>query len=313
MTDGPIAIPIRLSWRQVSLIWPGLRFVISAELTRKERGVALCSYPLWMQPLPPGFDSGKYSARMMSSIDRLWDSLGPMLKTGGRLHLDTFAIRSAVLAVRLTLQVRRFLYRNAIDTSQRALNSIPRHDRVRRERISAELKSLREGRQSELPKLKAQTDRLVETLERLDKRATRRFVTVRSKLEFDMLSLEWQAHVRWIRFNLAYLKPLELPPDLRIMQRRRIDKLVTMAKEAIERSRTEMPNEKELRRIARAFVRSCKQGNQGKFHHLYMVQNSEDPTAQNRLFEFFAPRIGAVVRERGSERKEPKWTRRSRT
>ena len=306
MIEGPVAIAIRLSSRQVSLIWPGLNFVVLAERTRKARGVAHCSYPYGMQPLPRGFDCGTYSERMMSSINGLWDSLGPKRKTGGRLRLDTFGIRAALLAVRLTLQVPRFLYRTEIDGTQRDLNLVPRRDEARRGRLSAELKSLRQRKQSELPKLKTQTNRVIKTLERLGKRAIRRFSAMRSKQEVDTLSGEWGDHVRWIRFNLAYFQPFKLPPDFRIMQRRRIDTLVKMAKQEIQRRRSVAPDEKELRKIARAFVRSCKQGHHGQFDYLYMGYNAEDPAAQRKLFEFFEPRIGGGHEPAGSPRRKQK-------
>jgi hypothetical protein len=162
--------------------------------------------------------------------------------------------------------------------------------------MSAELQSLKERKRSELQALQKRTDKLIETLERLEKRATRRFSAARSKQELAMLSREWRAHIRWIRFNLAYFKPFRpVSPDYRRMQWRRIDKLVKMAKQEVERRGRESPNERELRRIARAFMRSCKQGYQGDLHFIYMLNNTEDPEAQRRLFAFFEPRIGGKL------------------
>ena len=80
---------------------------------------------------------------------------------------------------------------------------------------------------------------------------------------------------------------------------------MNMTKREIERRGLVTPDEKELRKIARAFVRSCKQGHQGKFDFLYMLNNSEDPAAQRRLFEFFEPRIGGGRERAGSQKKKP--------
>jgi hypothetical protein len=233
---------------------------------------------------------------MMARIDRLWTVLSTKLETGGRLRLGLFEIRAAIFSTRMTVTTQRFKNRTRFEEARRNIRKLPSHAKIRRRTETAALESLSQQANSEFEAMEQKTSKLLGTLERLAKRATRRYSADRSKEELRELSREWRAHLRWIRYNLAYFKPFRpVSPEYRRMQWKRLDELVKMAKKEIVRRRVSMPDERELRKIARAYMRSCKQGHQGKFDFIYMLNNLEKPIAQARLFEFFAPRMGVRI------------------
>jgi hypothetical protein len=138
----------------------------------------------------------------------------------------------------------------------------------------------------------SQIKRLIRSLERHMKRGHRRLLNEISPIQFRALSKEWQSHLRWMRFHLIYFKPFRpLGARQRKRQQEIIDRLVSMAKQAILAERFRPPNERVLRRVIRQFVRYSRRGRQGAKHHRYMLTYSESPFAQAALLQFIERRI----------------------
>jgi hypothetical protein len=269
----------------MSIIWPGLDHIVRAFLTREMAGESLTAYPFRIQPLPPGFDSGNFSPSMADRIRRLWAKLQPLLKTGGRVRMDSFELRAAVLSARITLTLERVLVRKARKRGTRTKVRLPPSKKA-------------------MQKLEQRKRSVIETLERYMKRANRRFLAQASRNEFKALSKEWQSHLRWIRFHLAYFKPFRPSgPGLRKRQRETIDRLVKMATLAIEDQGFELPDPGELRHVIRLFVRYSRRGRRDLKHHRYMLANKDRFFARDELFRFLKPRLefGGDVKKSGGK------------
>jgi hypothetical protein len=285
LNPDPFAIKLRLTKAQISVIWPGLDHIIRADLTRKVSGQALTSYPFQIQPLPMGFDSGTFSPSMMKRIERLWIKLKPIASKGGRIRMDAFELRAAALSVRVTLKLQRL-------KAQKTLHG------------EADAKGQFSLDRTTIKELKVRTERVIRSLERNMKRANRQFLTQVSTDEFKALSKEWQLHLRWIRFSLAYFKPFcAFGPGRRRLQRVEIDQLVQMARQAIMDQGFEPPDPGEIRKAIRLFVRYSRRGRQGAKHFRYMLKNRDSSLALSELFEFLEPRLGLGddVKKRGGK------------
>jgi hypothetical protein len=95
-----------------------------------------------------------------------------------------------------------------------------------------------------------------------------------------------------MRFRLIYFKPFRpLGAGYRKRQQEAIGRLVRMAKQAILAERSKFPDESELRRVIRQFIRYSRRGRQGTKHHRYMLRHSESPFAQAALLQFIERRI----------------------
>jgi hypothetical protein len=87
LDSDPTAINVRLTRKQAAIIWPGLNFIVLANLTRMSQGAAVTRYLFNVFPLPPTVDTGKWSEAMMRRIDALWIRFKPKAQVGG---LSTF-------------------------------------------------------------------------------------------------------------------------------------------------------------------------------------------------------------------------------
>lgn len=278
---------MRLTETQISVIWPGLNHIVCACLTREVAGQALTSYPFEIQPLPPGFDSGTFRPSMMDRIKRLWTKLRPKAKTnrGGRIQMDAFELRAAILSARNSLKIQRV----------KAHDSRTLDARTKRQ-IGIDIQAI--------CKLEEMTQRVIRSMERYTKKANRRFLAQASQKEFKALSMEWQSHLRWIRFHLTYFKPFRaLGPSHKNMQRKTIDQLVKMARQAITDQGFEPPDLGEIRRVIRLFVRYSRRGRLSPKHHQYMLRNSKSSSARSELFQFLKPRLelGDDMKKRGGK------------
>ena len=273
MDSDPTAVKMRLSKSQMSLIWLGLDFVVRAYLTRVRTGSAQFEYPFHVLPLPLGSDAGTFGSAMMDRMLALWTRLKPKAKAGGRFQMNGIEIRAAILAARVTLQLRR-----------KEVKEARRWDSATKRRFRMDGESIRE--------LEGQTERLIMSLELYMKRANRAFLKEASRNQFADESKEWRSHLRWIRWHLIFFKPFRsLLQGRRKWQQAIIDQLVVMAEEAIHYQDLEPPDPRELRRVIRLFARYARRGRTGSFHLRRMLENPKSRLAQYHLADFVQQRF----------------------
>ncbi len=266
-------IPVRLSKAQIARIWPGLSCIVRAYTARSSGLDITTSYPFRMYPLPRGFDSGSFSQQLMDRILAFRAELQRKSKTGGRFRLDSFDLRAAAFSARITGKLGRM---RVLKPRKKGAGTLPpsAHER---QILAKQFKA---------------TQTIVRELERFTKRANRRFIKTASQNEFKALSREWQSHLRWMRFRLVYFKPIrKFLKSLRPRYQDQIDRLVWMAERAIKDRKFQPPSAKSLRHEIRLFVNYCRRGRIPRYHHRYMLENSESPGARARLFEFLEPRL----------------------
>jgi hypothetical protein len=272
---GPIdpKISAQFSKAQASLIWPGLDYIVRAYMTRQGAGSSRTSYPFQLYPPKRGFDTGTFSTSMMNRVIRAYAELQPKTKAGGQFILDVYELRAAAFAARVTRRLHRL---QIVKPRKKGRGTLPPSDRSKRI----------------LAKQAAATQRVVRYLERLMKRANRRFIRSATQNQFRALSKEWQSHLRWMQFNLAYFKPAaSLMKSLRPFYQNQINCLVRMAEQAISDRRLQLPSAKSLRHTIRLFLNYSRRGRIGRYDLPYMLKNSDSPFARTRLFEFLEPRL----------------------
>lgn len=260
------AIEVRLTRHRVDCIWPGLDFIVRANLTRLKTGSALNSYPFRMYPLPRGIDVGIPSARLMTQVQELWTRLGSR-RSGGSITLDSIDVRIAILSARLSLKLARS---GAPDWA----------DRAPKLQIS----------EKALHKIKQHTRRIVRSLERMMKCADRRFISLRSREGFKVLTREWKAHLRWMKFHLIYFKQISAdhPKRGRLII---IDGLEEIAKEGIQHFGYELPDLRELRRVMRLYAVHCRRGREPLFNFSKLAARPHERLAQAHLVDFVLARL----------------------
>ena len=145
--------------------------------------------------------------------------------------------------------------------------------------------------QAAIKKRKQRTQPVIKSLERNLKRATRSSLKIVPPSEFAKMSKEWQSHLRWMKFHLAYFKEVRGGKGRRIVHRMVIDRLIAIAEEAVRREGFEIPDPRKLRHVIRMFLRYSRLGRIGKFHFRYMLENSQRRAAQEFLFGFVEKRI----------------------
>ena len=267
------AINVRLSKEHVAMVWPGLNYIICQNQTREQLGQSVTCYPFAIQPLPPGYDSGTFSARMMDRIVQLWAKVKPIKSTGGEVWLGEFELRAAIFGARASVNLERHYIRKA-------------------EKKGADARrGLRRARW-DLKKHDVQKKRVLEFLEKALKRASRQFKSVLGPEEFKSQSKEWQSHVKWIEFRLTYFKPLRRPGSVRTKTRRMLlDALVEMAEAAMLDQGYELPRQEELRAVLHTFLDYSLRGRKGEYDHMFMYGNRDSSVAQLKLLGFVQERL----------------------
>ncbi len=267
------AVRLRLTKQQVSVIWPGLNYIICQFLTRQETGQAVTSYPFRIQPLPPGSDSGTFSAPMMDRIQQLWSKIQPIKTTGGDLQLDEFELRAAIFAARTSVK-------------------LDRRDVEKTRKQGAKTKHRVAGAKRALNKQAREKTEAVEFLETALKRASRLLASEIGAEEFKTQSKEWQSHLRWIEYHLTYFKPFRVTgTSITKLHRGWVDILVVMAKKAIAELGYETPEPAELRAVMRQYLAYSLRGRMGEYNHIFMLRNRDRSVAQMKLFDFVQERI----------------------
>jgi hypothetical protein len=271
--SDPTAINVRFSKQHVVIIWPGLHYIICQNQTREQSGRSVTSYAFDVDPLPPGCDSGTFSARMMDRIVQLFAKLQPINATGGGVWLGEFELRAAIFAARTSLQLERHHIRKAKKKGAEAQRRLARARR-------------------DLKKRDVQKKRVVEFLEKALKRASRQFKSVLGTEEFKSQSKEWQSHIRWIEFHLTYFKPVPRLRSIRTKIRSIwLDQLVEMAEAAMLDQGYELPGRGELTPVLRTFLDYSIRGRMGEYDHMFMVENRDRSVAQLKLLDFVQERL----------------------
>lgn len=279
MTDS---VAIRLTPAQMSVIWPGLDFIVKAELKRRKSGTSPYCYPFSVYPPPGGFDRGTHHPAMMDLAIHLWKKLRGKQNRGGRVHLDSLEIRCAIFAVRVTgslgrMRTRDFRKKIAQQKALMKQGYGPIDARLRQqlaamkmteESYLALLERVGLEREREANQLRDRhrrhSRRTIDSLERHMKRANRRLLTDVGKTDYAAIVRNWQRHVRWMRLHLVYFKPW--PPLVRKKRRQQLvlDVLTEIAIRGFEYHRDPPPEPRELRRILRLYVRSSNRGREGR-------------------------------------------------
>ena len=272
MDTDPTPVKMRLSKTQMSVIWPGLHFLVLAFLRREKFGTCEFAYPFRVCPLPRGFDDGTYRPAMMDRIRALRIRMKPLATTGGRVEMTAIDIRAAIFAARINLQLLR-----------RKVHDARRKDAKTKRTLGLDRAAIK--------KRKQQTGPVIKSLERDLKRATRSSLKITPRAEFAQMSKEWRSHLCWMKFHLAYFKLVRVVKGRGIVHRMVIDQLTAIAEKAIRYEGFEIPDSRELRQVIRLYVRYSRRGRIGTFHFRYMLQNGQRRAAQEFLFEFVKKRI----------------------
>lgn len=269
----PAAVEVRLNKEQVSAIWPGLNYIICQWLTKKEAGQSITSYPFQSRPLPPGSDSGTFSARMMDRVQQLWIKSQPIRATGGTIWLDEFELRAAILSARTSVKHERYEIQREAKKRTAAQSRVANAKRALKRKLPGK-------------------ERVVEFLETALKQANRRLKSVVGPEEFKSQSAEWQSHLRWIEWHLTYFKSVPvLSKSIRKMQKDWVDILVDKAEKAIVNLKYKLPEPAALRRVMSLFLTYSLRGRMGTYNHIFMVQNQNTPAGEFELFDFVNKRI----------------------
>jgi hypothetical protein len=267
------AVKVRLSKDQVSMIWPGLNYIIGQNMAREQSGQLVTCYPFRVLPLPPGFDSGTFSAQMMDRIRQLGAKIQPIKITGGEVRLDEFELRAAIFSARTAVNLERYGIRldrkKGTDAKRRVADA----------KLALKKEALRKKR-------------VVEFLEKALKRANRLFKSAVGPERSASQSKEWQSHLKWIEFHLTYFQPVLRPGTGRLERRRAwLDTLEQIAKAAIVDQGYELPDPENLRAVVRQFLDYSLRGRIGEYNHMFMAANKDSSVAQLKLLDFVKERL----------------------
>ena len=239
------SIAIRLTPTQMSLIWPGLDFIVKAYANWREKKRSTYQYPFGLYPPPPNFDRGVYDADMMAEVTSLWRQLRPKATSESRVRMNAIEVRIAILAVRVNVGIRRLVRR-----SGRRRNA----DSKRRMKIDLE----------SMEALQRRSKRAICSLERHMKRANRVLRALLTPEQSGALMEVWNRHLRWMRVHLVYFKPWRpVSNGRKTRQQKTLNILMEMAARGLRNEQYESPNEIELRRMMRLYARSSRRAREG--------------------------------------------------
>jgi hypothetical protein len=215
----------------MSVIWPGLEFIIEADVSRRGKKTFGYAYPFRLYQPPQGFNRGVYSAAMMDQISALRNALQPKSAGGGRVQMNATQVRAAIFSICVNL-----------DMGRRRKHDGRRWEPEVKVRWGIDEHTLRE--------LRAKSQRVIRTLERHLKRANRRLRAAVTHNEYEALLKAWRMHLRWMRLHLVYFRPL--PPVVKGRKRRQqliLDNLMVMAEQGLRHMGFQAPDAKDLRKI----------------------------------------------------------------
>jgi hypothetical protein len=144
-------------------------------------------------------------------------------------------------------------------------------------------------------RLKRQTARAIQTLERHLKRANYRLLTQITRPGYDALMTAWRSHLLWMRLRLAYFKPFR---PILLSRRKRdyqavLDQMTSIAVAGIQRDGYELPDTADLRRVMRQFLAYTRR-DRIPYPIPYLLKNGELPGIQSILVRFVEERLNLV-------------------
>jgi hypothetical protein len=262
------ATRFRLSRSQMSVALPGLDRVIRSYNSRRRQGGSRNAYPFRIYPPPSGFDRGTFDREFMDMVVALGRRLYAKVKAGGRVQMDAIELRAGIFAIRANVDFYRQRRRY-----QRRLSP--------QEKIEVLLDDESFGR------LKIRSQRVILTLERHMKRANRALAKSITPDRYAAIANAWKAHLLWMWLHIAYFKPMvRVIHGRRIQQQQTIDTLMKMAASGIRSEGYQPPDDKELRRIVRLYVRSARRGREGFYSAAYLLNHKQLFTMNRYIGQF---------------------------
>jgi hypothetical protein len=115
-------------------------------------------------------------------------------------------------------------------------------------------------RRSHSREQKRALQRTISTLERELKRARRAYAAEMGEPNYQQMRGTWSGHLRWVRMNLVYFRPIRVKTQHRLVQRMLIDYCCERAKVGLAKRRLAAPGERDMRRLVRLAVRYIRRG-----------------------------------------------------
>jgi hypothetical protein len=269
----------------MALVWPGLDFLVKANISRGKNKAGTYSYPFSIYPLPSGKSRGTYQPYLMDQIVATWRQLKPKSSTGGRVQMNAVQVRASIFAIRVYLALCRRQKHNLRRSRAQWKGNKNANERAH---LNAELKTF----SSSIQELRVNSRRVLPILEKHMKRANRALLTTHGPEQVAAISTAWRGHLRWMRLHLAYFKPLSpIVKNLRARQRGTIDILVNMAEKGLQNEACKTPGEAELRHVMRLYARSARRGLQGRWTVPELVAHPNFFLSKWHLAEFVKHRL----------------------
>lgn len=294
----------------MSVIWPGLDFLVKAEASRKGNGKLHYGHPFQVCPAPPNLDLGKYSPELMELIESLWKRLRSKRDRGGRIKVSALELRSAVFAARVTsglgrLRSRALRRQVAGGHAASRAGMYSHEEELRKKLVSLNIDperffALQKGAAERTKNRARESERQVRnapqtirSLERYLKRANRLLLKVSSSAQYVASMQNWRGHLRWMRLHLVYFKPW--PPIWRPKRRqqRNLDLLTEMALRGLKNEGYAPPEPGELRQALRGYSRSSRRGHQGAYTVPEMLRYQNNFNYKRHLAQWVLPRVHA--------------------
>jgi hypothetical protein len=257
----------------MSVIWQGLDLVFKSHIGRVHKGSSPHAFPFRMYQLPSRFNRGTFSIPMMGKFVDLWKRLNPKAKVGGRVAMDAVELRMTIFVIRAYIDFVRG--RRHSHRLERAL-----------------VKTRLQLDDQSFDQLKIRSNRVILTLERHLKRANRAMQHSISAGAFVELMQDWRAHMQWMRLHIAYFKPPPpVVPGRKIWQQNALDELMKLAESGIWIAGYQPPDDQELRRMMRLYVRSARRDREGKFTVAFSVNHKLGYFVKDHLANFVLKRL----------------------
>jgi hypothetical protein len=196
-----------------------------------------------------------------------------MVKTGGRVKMDTFELRGMIFAIRANT-----------DWFRKRMHILRRN--------SPEAKTFFQLDDESFRQLNARSRRVILTLERHMKRANRALAKAVTPEEYALQMNAWKAHLRSMWLHIAYFKPMSpVVRGRKAEKQKALDELMQMAADGVRDEGFQPPEESELRRMMRLFAASTRRGRQGYYSVSYVLHHKGDLTTNRYLGSFVLDRL----------------------
>ncbi len=144
--------------------------------------------------------------------------------------------------------------------------------------------------QQSLERLHQSCQRTISSLERHMKRANRLLRASVTSAEYEAVTERWRGHLRWMRLNLVYFKPV--PPRVRSKRRFQmvLDVLTEIAIGGLRNEGYAPPQPEELRRTIRLYVASARRDREFPYTLPQMIGDPENFSNRWHLAQFIMAR-----------------------